>query len=326
MVKKINKFKRIGLVLVFLLVFSSCERGQRLYKKKFLILGTFVEVTSPSPEAGEIVYKEMKKLEKIFNDYDANSIVSRLSRQVGNYLSVPPQLIELVELSKKVYQMSEGVFDPSCGRLYHYWKSLIKKKKISQLPSKKEIEEIKNSCGMEQIKVDRENNKLLLQKKDLLLDFGGIAKGYIVDKAVLKLKKAGIKSALVNAGGDIYCLGTKFGKPWRVGVQDPSGGILDTVLLQDEAIATSGNYEQFFDFKGKKYSHIVNPKTGYPVRNNILSVSVVAGNATTADAFATTFFILGPEGIKKFLGNYPSTMKIFVLTKEKGKRHYYIFK
>ena len=150
----------------------------------------------------------------------------------------------------------------------------------------------------------------------------------MVDKASLKIKEAGIDSALVNAGGEVYCLGDNDGFPWSVGVKDPEelSGVLETQGLIDEAIATSGDYEQFFEFEGKRYSHIIDPVTGFPVQNNIISVSVISKNCITADGIATSFFVMGVDKIKEFLTNNPSTMRIFVLVLKNGKKNIHFFK
>jgi len=208
---------------------------------------------------------------------------------------------------------------------------------------------------MQNIEVDFKNNTVRIKKKGLKIDLSAIAEGYMVDKAVYRLKEAGINSALINTGGDIYCLGKpevskkesinpvrsrlRGTRPkqlasngvnnfWKVGIKDPDEltGIIENQILFDEAIATSGNYEQFFEYQGEKYSHLIDPKTGYPAKNGILSVSVVTKNCTTADSLASTFFVMGMEGIKEFLSGISSTMRVFVVfLDEKGKKNIRVF-
>ena len=154
----------------------------------------------------------------------------------------------------------------------------------------------------------------------------------MVDKAAVKLKKSGIYSALINAGGDIYGLGGNNGRPWTIGIRNPENRekIIDIIEINDEAAATSGTYEQFFTRKennqNRVYSHLIDPRSGDPVDNNILSVTVAAKNTTTADSLATAFAVMGIDGIKNFLSANPTTLKIYVLTRENGKINLRIFK
>ena len=316
--------KRIALFLV-LVLFLSCARHP--YKKTFIISGTYLTVTSPDKRAAGIVYSEFKRLNKIFNIYDKNSEVSRLNSTYNCPFRVSDEMIELISLSKKLYNMTGGYFDVSKGRDYNLWKDIIAGKEKIKTISSSEVSDLTKEGGMEYIRVNRKDKTIIITKKGLLLDFSAIAKGYMVDKAAMRLKKAGIESALINAGGDIYCLGKDNQKPWRVGIREPSlkGGIIDTVLLFNEAIATSGDYEQFVEYKGRRYSHIINPKTGYPANNGIVSVTVITKNCTSADGLATAFFAMGLDNIKYFLSKAPYTIKIFVVVKTGGKEKVYVF-
>ncbi|MFH1504755.1 MAG: FAD:protein FMN transferase [Candidatus Omnitrophota bacterium] len=322
--------------------FFLCSCAQPLRKDTFVISGTYLKVTSPDSRAAKIVYEEFKRLDKIFNLYDSDSEIARLNRSQNASFKTSKELIEVLSLSRQTYLMSNGVFDVSNGALYSFWKELIQKEDVESFPLAEEINKLKQFGGMESIELNLEENTVLIKNKGLKIDLSAIAKGYMVDKAVQKLKQAGIDSALINAGGDIYCLGKPESfkkesinpvrsKPpwagaakrasngvnsfWRVGIKDPGelAGIIENQVLLNEAIATSGDYEQFFEFNGEKYSHLINPKTGYPVKNNILSVSVVTQNCTTADSLASAFFVMGLEGIKEFLSKTPSTMRIFVV-------------
>jgi thiamine biosynthesis lipoprotein len=178
------------------------------------------------------------------------------------------------------------------------------------------------------LEVDSQNGTVLIKKKGLLVDLSGIAKGFMIDKAVARLKEEGIESALINAGGDIYCLGLDCGQPWEIGIKNPDtlSEILGVRFLIDEAIATSGGYEQFFTFQGRNYSHLIDPRQGYPAENDLLSVSVIAKNCTTADGLATAFSILGLEGVKKFFSQTPSTMRVFLVRSAGGEKKIDIFK
>ncbi|MFA5008797.1 MAG: FAD:protein FMN transferase [Candidatus Omnitrophota bacterium] len=325
--KKVSVLSSGFLSLIFCLIFiTSCAKP--LHKDKFIITGSFLEVISPDARAAKIVYEEFKRLDKIFNFYDPNSELSRLNNTYNTPVKVSAETIEVLSLSKQLSEMTEGAFDVSYGSLYAFWKELIKKGGIKELPPKETINEIMKNCGMDKIKINKTDSTVTIEKPGLKIDLGAIAEGYTVDKAVIALKKAGITSALINAGGDIYCLGTNRGNPWVVGIKNPSEiqGIIENENLINEAITTSGNYEQFFDLSGKRYSHIIDPRTGLPADSNTISVSVITQNCTTADGLSTAFFVGGVNGVSSFISRYPSTMRIFVITQEGKQKRVHVFR
>jgi len=145
------------------------------------------------------------------------------------------------------------------------------------------------------------------------IDLGGIAKGYALDCAVKKLKERGINSCLINAGGQVYALGKNFGTPWKVAIKNPRAPKISQILeLKNRSISTSGDYEQFFFKEGRRYCHIINPKTGYPAESQITSVSVISSSGLTADALSTAVFILGRERGEALTRNLKNTeLKIY---------------
>jgi len=314
------------LILASTLAGTGC--AQPLHKKKFIISGTYLKVSSSDRRAAKIVYREFRRLDKIFNIYNKRSELSGLNRTYNKPFEASDELIELLQLSEDIYNLSEGAFDASYGSLYKFWKELVKKESPKEFPAPETIAKIKGAGGMEAIEVDPKKGIVIIKKKGLIIDLSGIAKGYMVDKAISRLKEKGINSALINAGGDIYCLGMNAGDPWEVGIQDPTvlSEILETESLISEAIATSGGYEQFFTFKGKKYSHLIDPRKGYPVDNDLISVSVISENCTTADSLATAFSILGLEGVEKFLSKNLSTMRVFLIRSVGKDKQIHIFK
>jgi len=309
-----------------ILMGTGCARP--LYKKKFIISGTYLEVSSPDRRAAKIVYREFRRLDEIFNLYNKRSELSRLNRTYNKPFKASDELIELLQKAENIYNLSEGAFDVTYGSLYKFWKGLIRGGKPKKFPTPEVIAKIKEAGGIDGVEIDPKKGIVIIKKKGLTIDLSGIAKGYMVDKAISRLKEKGINSALINAGGDIYCLGMDAESPWDVGVQDPEmlSEILGVQLLIDEAIATSGGYEQFFTFKGKEYSHLIDPRKGYPVDNDLISVSVISKNCTTADSLATTFSILGLEGVEKFLSKNPSTMRVFLVRSVGEDKHIHIFK
>ena len=320
--------KKITILLIFASILAGAGCSKSLYKKKFIVFGTYLEVISSHKQAAEIVYKEFRRLDKIFNLYDPASEISRLNKTFDEPFKASDELIEVLQLSWAVYDLSKGAFDVTQGSLYKFWKELTGKENIKNFPLPEVIKKIKELGGIDGVEINSAKRTVIIKRKGLTIDLGAIAKGYIVDKAISQLKEAGIESALINAGGDIYCLGRSLNQPWAVGIRSPGPlqEILETQLLIDEAVATSGGYEQFFSFQGKNYSHLIDPRKGYPVDNNLVSVSVIVKNCTTADSLATTFFILGLEGVKEYLSRVPSTMKVFIVSLENGEERIHIFK
>jgi len=276
--------------LLVILGICGCQSRQ-LYKDSRVMMGTFVEVTSPDKDSAEIIYSEISRVEKLLSKYDPESEVSRLN--VSGELSVSPETFQVIQRSKEFWQLSGGAFDITVGPLMDLWGFTDK---AYRLPKEDEIRAALGLAGVDKIILNPEKNMVKLSFSGMKIDLGGAAKGYAVDCAVIKLRERGIKSCLINAGGQIYCLGDNFGKPWKIAIREPRGGRLGEYLeLKDKAVSTSGDYEQFFIEKDKRYSHIINPLTGYPANSGIASVTVIADDGMTADALSTAIFILGSE-------------------------------
>jgi len=314
-----RKISCLNKAAVLFLIFFASGCGivkERVYRKTFMSAGTFVKITSSYKTASGIAEKEFSRLEKVFNIYDKKSEISKVNLKAGvEPVKVSRDLIGLLELSKQLYTFTDGAFDPSIGRVILFWKKLMKDKTINSLPKKEKIEKLMKFRGMDNIVIDKDASTVFIKKKGIILDLGGIAKGYMVDKAVQALKRNKINSALINAGGDIFCLGKFEGRDWKIGIRNPESlsVILKVIDAGNSAVATSGDYEQFFKYKGLVYSHIINPKTGYPVSNPVRSVTVSAPDAVTADGMATALFILGKDKIPDFLYRKHPNLKVFVV-------------
>ncbi|MDP3731425.1 MAG: FAD:protein FMN transferase [Candidatus Omnitrophota bacterium] len=281
-------FSAFCLLLVTLLF--GCQ-DKTLHKDTQVMMGTFVEVISPDKEAPNIVFTEIRRVENLLSKYKEDSEIAKLNK-LGK-LKVGPETFYVLQKAKDFWQFSEGVLDITVGPLVDLWGFSDKK---YYLPKDKEIKQALSRVGFDKIIFNIDDNMVEFKIPGMKIDLGAIAKGYAVDCAVRKLKEHQIKSCLINAGGQIYCLGDKFGRPWRIAVRGPRNkGFWDYLKLKDEAVATSGDYEQYFMNKGKRYAHIVNPKTGYPSNSGIVSVTVIAPDGLTADALTTSIFILGKD-------------------------------
>ena len=298
------------LVIDYWLLFGVCLlvigiygcQNKPPYKETRLAMGTFVEVISPQKEAARIVFDEIKRIEELLSKYNPNSEISRLNRE--GRIKASPETFYIIKKSKEFWQLSEGAFDISIGPLMDLWGFSDKK---YRLPPDEEIARTLKLVGADKI-ILRENEFVVeLKIPGMILDLGGIAKGYAVDCAVKKLKESGVQSCLINAGGNIYALGSNYGHPWKVAIKNPRGGgtLQDYINLSDIAVATSGDYEQYFNAGKKRYAHIFNPKTGYPTQSGLASVTVVAPDATTADALSTAIFVLGKQKGETLLKNFP---------------------
>lgn len=294
--------KRILLVIGYgLWVMSLCGcQNKTLYKETQVMMGTFIEVTSPDNRAGGIAFAEIKRIEDLLSKYKENSEISRLNK-LGK-LNASPDTFYIIKKSKEFWQLSDSAFDITVGPLMDLWGFTEKK---YYLPKEEEIKNILNLVGADKIILHGDNNMIEFRLSGMKLDLGAIAKGYAVDCAVKRLKEKGIKSCLINAGGQVYGLGDKFGKPWQIAIKDPRGkDFLGYLELKNKSVATSGDYEQYFIKDNLRYTHILNPKTGHPADSGIISVTVIAPDGLTADALSTAIFVLGKgKGIelaKKF--------------------------
>lgn len=295
-------------LIFLLLVFFICGCGKKEYSKVEFLMDTVVEIKVchrnkvEAQKAIDSAMEEMKRVEQKMSRFLPDSEVSRLNNEAssagvkgvqlaGSWLQISDELFYLLKESVRLSELTRGCFDVTIYPLVKIWKFGGENPGV---PAEKEIKKGLELVGYKNMRV--ENGKVRFDKRGMGIDLGGIAKGYAVDAAVRVLKEKNIESAMVNAGGDIYVLGRKRRKPWRIGIRHPrkEGDILGIVEVEDRAIVTSGDYERFFFSGGKRYHHIFDPKTGYPA-NGCQSVTIVAKETAFADALATGVFVLGPR-------------------------------
>jgi len=267
-------------------------------------MGTFVEVISNDARAKDIVFSEFKRLEGIFNLFDKNSELYHLN--FYGSLKASPELFYVLKESKKFYEETKGAFDVTIAPLSLRWKLVIKDQ---QALKDDEIQKLIGLVGFDHVYLDEKAKNVSLLISGSSIDLGGIAKGYAVDKAIARLRQAKITSAIVNAGGNLYCLGDNNGAPWQIGIQDPrqKRHLLTRISVKGKGVSSSGDYEQFFIYKNRRYSHIIDPRTGYPADSGIIAATVVASDALTADALSTALIILGKDRSVELLKHFPGT-------------------
>jgi thiamine biosynthesis lipoprotein len=232
-----------------------------------------------------------------------------------NWIKVSQDLVIVISQALEVSEASGGFYDITVGPLVNLWGfgPVFKNKKI---PSPDEIEERKKSIGYHNILVDVENSKIKKKKKNIYCDLSSIAKGYGVDKVAMLLEKVGIKNYMVEIGGEVKTKGKNAkNEKWRIGIATPTNvGLQNIVNLSNYSMATSGDYLNYFEENGVRYSHTINPKTGKPITHKLASVSVIHDECSYADAFATAIDVMGPEKGYKFA--LQRNLPIFMIVRE----------
>ena len=262
-------------------------------------MGTAVEITLVAEEqdiarkAAFQAFQEIKRIEYLMSPWIESSDVTRINKSAENDgVKVSLETIEVIKRAEEVSKLSGGGFDITVGPLVQLWR---KTRERGIPPQMEEIKENLNLVNFRNLKIHY-GGKVSPRKKGMIIDLGGIAKGYAVDRAFELLKNLGYKNLVVNAGGDLRVGGSKPDGPWSIGIQHPREPekIMARISLSDTAMATSGDYEKFFIYQGKRYHHILNPKNGFPAEE-CQSVTILHKEGTTADALATAIFVLGPE-------------------------------
>lgn len=244
---------------------------------------------------------EIRRLEALLSEWRPDSEVSRVNARSGEWVSVGPEALRVIERGLWAGRLSQGSFDITFQALSKVWKFGSAQDDEPKVPGRAEVEELRRLVDYRRVELDEAGGRVRIGKRQQL-GLGGIAKGYIVDRAAQVLREGGVTAFLVQAGGDLYGAGRKpDGSPWISGVQDPRGpqGDFFAVLeLSDHAFSTAGDYARSYVVGGKRYHHIIDPKTGYPA-TACRSVTIWASDATTADGVDDAVFILGPEqGLK----------------------------
>ncbi|NQT89179.1 FAD:protein FMN transferase [bacterium] len=286
-------------------------------------MGTYMSIIvyAPSEAVGKsairAAFARVEAVEAATSTYRAKSDISLLNKAAGGPdLAVSLHLWQPVHRALEIARETGGAFDPTVGPLVALWR---KTWKLGKLPADADVEAARALVDYRLVRLDVLRPRLSLAKAGMRLTLSGIAKGYAVDQAVAVLRERGIPAALVDAGGDMCAYGVPPGRTtWLVGVRDPSrpGHILPHPLrLLNAAIATSGDYEQFGTVDGKRYSHILDPRTGRPIQG-MTSVTVFAPDATTADAFATAASVLGVEKALALSEKHPK-VEMMILRRDK---------
>lgn len=288
-------FGVIVVVLFFIGFFiaRNYDNEIKTVKRTQILLGTVVDIQirdideQKSENAINKAFAEVKRIDDLFTTYNEESPVWKINNSTDSIISVDPEIYSLIVLCDSITKISNGSFDISLDNLTKTWGFYSDN---PHLPQKAEIDSASLTCGWKNVRFLGKNK--IIRIKKVGLNFGAIAKGYAIDKAVDVLKKFGIKEALVNAGGEISTIGND----WIVGIQHPreTNAIIKKLKLNDYTVATSGDYEKFFEKDGIRYHHLLDPKTGYPSKG-LQSVTITNKTNTIGDALATAVFVMGKE-------------------------------
>lgn len=286
---------------VFVLFFSKTMAQDVSYTKVVKLMGSRFEITVvaedelKSENYIEIAIAEISRIEKLISEWDSKSQTSEINRQAGiQAVKVDQELFNLIKRSLQISKLTQGAFDISYASMDKIWQY---DGSMKSMPTPEEIKKSVEKVGYQYIKLDEINSTVFLLKSGMKIGFGAIGKGYAADKTKALLMSLDVKSGIINASGDLNSWGKQpNGESWKVGITNPLNKekVFSWMPIDNSAVVTSGNYEKYVEFNGIKYSHIINPRTGYPAVG-LNSVTIFNKSAELADALATAVFVMGLE-------------------------------
>jgi len=298
------------------------------HARSFQVMGTeavftiWTDDADRAEQAFTAAYAEIRRIEELMTDWERPgqppSDIVRINHAAGKEaVEVSDETINVIQASLDMSRRSDGAFDITFAAMRGLWKfdeDLEKK-----IPPAAEIERRRQLINYRDVIVDPKKNTVKLRRAGMRIGLGGIAKGYAVDRCAEVLRRHGFENFMVQAGGDLFVAGSKDGAPWMVGVRDPRGGpraIIAKMAIRDHAFSTAGDYERSFIIDGKRYHHIIDPKTGYPATAS-RGVTIFAPTAFLADALDDAVFILGPQRGMALVDSYPDCSAMIVDARNK---------
>lgn len=320
---------------------KSQAADPRLYAETRSYMGTLFKVVlalqgDPKTESGRqnllesrrravdavrAAFAEVVRLERLLSSYQADSLISRINQAAvkgpTRSVKVPQEIFNLILQATKLSKSLDGAFDITFGAVARLYQP-ARAGQPAQVPGPAQVRQALTLVGSKHIVLDYDNVAVRLARPGMSIGLGAIAKGYAVDAVVAVLRAQGQTSFIVDGGGDLYVSGRHPDRPWRVGIKDPllPSTYFATLPVQGKAVVTSGSYERFFVVGGKRYHHILDPRTGRPA-SALASVTVVAPKAALADALATGIFVLGPVKGLEVVKGYAKVEALLVTTKGK---------
>ncbi|MDA8124836.1 MAG: FAD:protein FMN transferase [Deltaproteobacteria bacterium] len=320
MTKRIALICLLALCLAGLLFLTWQRRsGESLHEAQRGLMGTVVKIKASGKglsrerfaQASANAFGEIERLEKEMSEWLPDSPISQAARQAGQKaVPVSEEILAVAELALSVSRKTEGAFDISFKPLGRLWD--VGKRR--EPPEEALILKARRLVDYHNILLDKERRTLFLTRPGMAVGLGAVAKGYAAGRAAQKMREGGIGSFIIDAGGDLYFSGNRSGKAWTCGIKDPDGKSEPLIRLRvrkDCAIVTSGDYERYFEFQGRRYHHIIDARTGYPATGS-RSVTVMSLDPAVADAYATAFFILGPQQAVEMTKGIPGLAFILI--------------
>ncbi len=317
---------RLFAIVVLLVLLCGCHRGRRTVKHfEGQAFGTTYSITCVAnpddkrPLPHTQIDSLLSELSHTFSIFDTNSIIYRWNK--GENVELNEDFLYVLRLSKTVSAATDGTFDCTVQPLVQLWG--FGKDGVRHTVGDDTLAEVREFVGFQL--VDLQGDSILRKDPRVQLDFNAVAKGYAVDRVADWLAANGYADCLVEIGGEVAARGSKNGKPWKVGIQVPTRTAdgaresFESLPLPDHrAVATSGNYRNYFEEDGVRYTHILDPRTGQPERTNLLSVTVLAPDCATADAYATAFMVLGHEKSAQIVKQHPELEAWFIVADGDG--------
>lgn len=321
--KHIKKSIKIYCItLIFILLFVSCNKNNQINENSKesqakLLLGTSCKITIydyPSEKAFEEAFKRIEEIENKMSIRISSSEVSLINKNAGiKPVVVSEDTFKVIEKAIEVAKLSDKAFDPTIGPLVSAWNI---GSDDARVPDQEEIDSLLELIDYKKIKLNKNKNSVFLEEKGMMIDLGGIAKGYAADETAKILSSFNIEKAIINLGGNVLTMGNRIDNTkWRIGIQNPEserGGYVMILNLENLSLVTSGPYERFLEVEGVIYHHILDTNTGYPVDTNLTSASIIANNSFIADALSTAIYSLGLERGLKLIDSIDNVEAVFV--------------
>ena len=315
------------LLSTFLFLFISCKYNTNI-ELKGITMGTTYSIIIHDGSSSLFKNKEIQikvdsilyDINNIFSTYIDTSEINKINNSFKDTIAISKHFMYVLNQSFNINKKTYEMFDPTIKPLIDLWNFNFSK--VNFIPPKiGSIEKIMKNIGLNNISI---KNDLIIKKNNATLDFNAIAKGYAIDVIGNYFISCGYKNFMIEIGGEVLCKGKNNNKTWSIGLQNPfiQEDFFDIIFLNDKAIATSGTYRNFYYYNDILYSHIINPKTGFPVSHNTVSVSVIADNCLIADAYATGLIVLGAEKGVELVDRIEGLEAVFIL----GDRDKYSFK
>lgn len=315
----------LTLALSAVIILTGCSNQKApsstnpLTKQNF-VLGTIVSISLYDHQSDELLTKAFQKLTELENTLSinkTNTLIDEINSNAGiQPVKVDKATYDLIEKGLYYSKLTSGAFDITVGPIVKLWNIGFPGAKV---PSQEEIEAKLPLVDYNLVSLDEAAQTVYLEKEGMLLDLGGIGKGYAADEVANLLRDAGVEHAIINLGGNVYGLGNKPGdKLWTIGVQDPfnpRGDTIGTLNIANKSVVTSGIYERYIEADdGTKYHHILNPSTGYPYMNELAGVTIISDSSTDGDALSTSTFALGVEDGLNFIEELDGIDAVFITT------------